>query len=262
MSDPEVTHRSEHFLVLKAEHWSLLENLEQALKPFECATVYLSGASYVTLSSLPPVIKGLLKSIQTSAFDNTHVQSFQEGTSSQNDNEDETRDICHILREEILRFFGEQPLPKNTNPLQCWKSNEGRFPSLAFLAKSYLCVPATSTPSERLFSSAGNIVSKKRASLRQNMWTCWRSYTITLKLEFSDLAHEMDTAVLCTLNMLHYYTLHDAEVSFCFTCLRELALEASFQCTTKVLPLLIVKTHLFQFKSRVMLCLKLLHKLN
>ncbi len=62
-------------------------------------------------------------------------------------------------------YFGEQPLPKSTNLLQWWKSNEARFPSLARLAKSYLCVPATSTPSEQLFSPAGNIVSKKRASL-------------------------------------------------------------------------------------------------
>ena len=264
LSDPEVTQRAKHFLDLKAEQWSLLEELEQALKPFECATVYLSGGSYVTLSSLPALIKGLMKSTQNAAFDNTHVQGFQaaaaieiskrwevemsykdaatntsliaaaldprfrrvkflspdeslklqvkvqalalevnrrviesqqqqhtteaqtsagvtekrsvslldtllgsdsEETSSQNDSGDEADVISHSVREEILKYFGEQPLPKSTDPLQWWKANEARFPSLAVLANSYLCVPATSTPSERLFSAAGNIVSKKRASL-------------------------------------------------------------------------------------------------
>ena len=91
--------------------------------------------------------------------------SDSEETSSQNDSGDEADVISHSVREEILKYFGEQPLPKSTDPLQWWKANEARFPSLAVLANSYLCVPATSTPSERLFSAAGNIVSKKRASL-------------------------------------------------------------------------------------------------
>lgn len=66
------------------------------------------------------------------------------------------------VRNEIHMYF---TIPKEENPLKWWKENEVRFPILAMLAKSYLSVPATSTPSERLFSVAGNIVTKKRASL-------------------------------------------------------------------------------------------------
>jgi hypothetical protein len=51
--------------------------------------------------------------------------------------------------------------------LQWWKNNKDKYPILAKLAKSYLCIPGTSTPSERLFSAAGNVASKKRASLSQ-----------------------------------------------------------------------------------------------
>ena len=36
-----------------------------------------------------------------------------------------------------------------------WRVNAVRFPLHATLARRYLCIPATSAPSERLFSAAG-----------------------------------------------------------------------------------------------------------
>ncbi|RXN13638.1 zinc finger BED domain-containing 1-like protein [Labeo rohita] len=52
-----------------------------------------------------------------------------------------------------------------SGPLAWWKQNSDRYPKLAFAAKHLLCVPATSTPSERIFSKAGYIVNKTRSSL-------------------------------------------------------------------------------------------------
>ncbi|KAJ8333738.1 hypothetical protein SKAU_G00410570 [Synaphobranchus kaupii] len=45
-----------------------------------------------------------------------------------------------------------------TNPLEWWKQHEVNFPLVAMLAKKYLCIPTTSSPSERAFSASGNIV--------------------------------------------------------------------------------------------------------
>ena len=52
------------------------------------------------------------------------------------------------------------------DPLNWWKSKEIIYPHLSKVAKKYLCIPASSAPSERVFSSAGLVVSKKRAALR------------------------------------------------------------------------------------------------
>ena len=52
---------------------------------------------------------------------------------------------------------------KYNDPLEWWKINELAMPFLAKLARETLNVPATSAPSERVFSSAGIYVNKRRA---------------------------------------------------------------------------------------------------
>lgn len=72
-------------------------------------------------------------------------------------------DLVKMVRNEVLMYFGEQCIARDKSPLQRWKKNAARFPTLAILAKSYLSIPTTSTPSEHLFSAAGNIVTKKKS---------------------------------------------------------------------------------------------------
>ena len=91
--------------------------------------------------------------------------SSEEGDGLSGDDDDD--DVNRKVREEVLGYFGEKKLDKEDNPLQWWKNIKGKYPILGRLAKSYLCIPGTSTPSERLFSAAANIASKKRASLSQ-----------------------------------------------------------------------------------------------
>ena len=62
-----------------------------------------------------------------------------------------------VVISEVRLYFGEATLSKRDDPLKWWSENEGRFPTLSKLAKYFLCIPATSTPSERIFSAAGNL---------------------------------------------------------------------------------------------------------
>lgn len=68
--------------------------------------------------------------------------------------------------EEEVKFYLQEASPElNSNVLHWWKVNQHRFTAVAAVAKKMLCIPATSTPSERLFSTAGDIINAKRASL-------------------------------------------------------------------------------------------------
>ena len=67
--------------------------------------------------------------------------------------------------EEIRDYFATPHIPTMDNPLKWWSLNEDQFPRLAKLARQYLAVPATSTPSERVFSLAGNTITRQRSSL-------------------------------------------------------------------------------------------------
>lgn len=69
------------------------------------------------------------------------------------------------VEEEVQHYRSVQSLSVESNPLVWWRDNENQFPHLAKLAKRFLGIPATSVPSERVFSTAGDIVRAQRASL-------------------------------------------------------------------------------------------------
>jgi len=51
------------------------------------------------------------------------------------------------------------------DPLFWWKKHQYHYPLLSQLAKSYLCIPGTSVSSERVFSTAGDIITAQRSGL-------------------------------------------------------------------------------------------------
>ena len=76
-------------------------------------------------------------------------------TDSNSDTPSTTTEVEKFLSESLLDY-------KTGNPYTWWGQNKKRFPMLSVLAQRYLCPPATSVPSERLFSAAGNLHDDKR----------------------------------------------------------------------------------------------------
>ncbi|KAK2579106.1 hypothetical protein KPH14_000884 [Odynerus spinipes] len=79
--------------------------------------------------------------------------------------EEENNDATSNGRTESMLYLNDMFVKSDTKIINWWKTQPGRFPALAMLAKSLLGIPATQVPSERLFSTAGNIVSANRTKL-------------------------------------------------------------------------------------------------
>ncbi|KAG9278042.1 zinc finger BED domain-containing protein 1-like [Astyanax mexicanus] len=71
-----------------------------------------------------------------------------------------------MIEKEMKSYLMIPEVDSDVNPLDWWKMQEVNFPRLGKLAKKYLCIPASSSPSERVFSTGGNIVTCNRASLK------------------------------------------------------------------------------------------------
>lgn len=67
---------------------------------------------------------------------------------------------------EIRRHLEEAPISRDENPRSWWKEHALLFPKLQDQAKSFVCSPASSVPSERLFSKAGALISRRRSRIK------------------------------------------------------------------------------------------------
>ncbi|XP_041480476.1 zinc finger BED domain-containing protein 4-like [Lytechinus variegatus] len=94
--------------------------------------------------------------------------AMMESSPSTSENEDETpaqSDIKKSIAHE-LEVYLQQPVAKlDSNVLEYWSSRRQTFPNLAPVAAAYHACPPSSVTAERMFSVAGDIVTKKRCSL-------------------------------------------------------------------------------------------------
>ena len=71
------------------------------------------------------------------------------------------------IKNEIQHYLNLPELPalKEYGPFAWWATNKAQYPILHKIAIKYLSIPATSVPSERLFSDANNLVTSQRTRL-------------------------------------------------------------------------------------------------
>ncbi len=70
------------------------------------------------------------------------------------------------LSNEIKQYQTYPVIDGDEDPLKWWQRNEVDYPLLCQLARKYLAIQASSSPSERLFSKAGLISTPSRAHLK------------------------------------------------------------------------------------------------
>ena len=87
---------------------------------------------------------------------------------------------------ELDRWFQEPCLPTDIpyNTMKKWLiSKQYEFPIISEIIRDFIAIPATSAPTERVFSMAGNLISKKRARIASEnvrYVLCLRSWGLLL----------------------------------------------------------------------------------
>lgn len=71
------------------------------------------------------------------------------------------------LTSEFLLYKQIAEIGASEDPLSWWKNHAASMPHLAHLARQYLCIPASSCASERVFSTSGFICSPRRIRLTE-----------------------------------------------------------------------------------------------
>ena len=67
--------------------------------------------------------------------------------------------------DELEIYLGEPLSEQNECVLDWWKFNSNRFTNLSRMAKDFLSCPATSVPSECVFSTSGRVLNDYRSNL-------------------------------------------------------------------------------------------------
>ena len=80
---------------------------------------------------------------------------------SDDEEEDEDNNI-DLLKIELENYRKEPKLDEDSDAIEWWKVRRFQYPTLIQLVRKYLCIPATSTQAERVFSKLGLTLTKQR----------------------------------------------------------------------------------------------------
>ena len=94
------------------------------------------------------------------------------------------------LESEPSRWLNERAIGQDMDILQYWKSKQFEYPVLSQIAGNHLAILATSAASERVFSTGGDIITKKRNRLAPDTLRyllCLRSWNVIAKEEINEM---------------------------------------------------------------------------
>lgn len=72
---------------------------------------------------------------------------------------------------EVGEYLTLEEIPFEKNPYAWWNERKEKFPVLSQLSRKILGIRAASTPSERLFSDAGNLLTVKRTRINPDLFS-------------------------------------------------------------------------------------------
>ncbi|XP_054261417.1 zinc finger BED domain-containing protein 4-like [Macrosteles quadrilineatus] len=123
------------------------------------------------------------ESMSSSSTAATGEESCETQKGTQDQDQDQTFSLWHhfqsrsgtptcvvtsvAISNQVDAFLSSPTIDLKEDPCKWWKMNACMYSFLAPIAKMYLGVPATEVESERVFSSAGNVVSERRRRLKQ-----------------------------------------------------------------------------------------------
>ena len=143
---------------------TIIDQLRSEMLQFHILMQTQQGAgAIITLD--PNVIEPPAKRKATEAVDDFNVLFG----CSDNTEQDAVHALDDDIDDEMQRYLKEVEINfRKYILLTWWKCHETSFPMISKLARKYLAIPASTAPSERVFSTAKNILQKKRWRLLSN----------------------------------------------------------------------------------------------
>lgn len=137
-----------------------LEKMEQALlraSADEAGTTEAEPAEKVACMEAGRSTGGGTPSTMKTSFSSLYNRILEE--------HDEPAGGTQAVVIQMQMYLKEPTISEKDSPFQYWANNHARFPLLGAVAAKFLSAPSTSVESERLFSTASNIVDEKRNRL-------------------------------------------------------------------------------------------------
>ncbi|XP_034029377.1 zinc finger BED domain-containing protein 1-like [Thalassophryne amazonica] len=148
---------------LSAQERSQVENsvIEEAKAILEKQAAERACFDDFSLVSVEPPAKKHA-SLRETSNSNTTQDNPLAAIFCQSDADQSQEELHAQVVEELSNYKSQRVLGLNEDPLLWWTSHAALFPTLPKVLQKYWCVPATSVPCHRLFSSSGMVLCGKR----------------------------------------------------------------------------------------------------